>query len=200
MTAEYLLDAMGLIDDDLIQDVEVLPAPTRLSSVRRWTDRAATLAACLVLVIALGYVVSNLGMGGDSAAPSASTGNAMPSSSAAADISCGVTGDSTNSAEQATSSTPTSTEPTNSTIFLHTQQGTLTYALSGECVEELPEHCRALGELASLHQDGKQEGPVTDGAEYEGCPLWAEGEEPIPAVLYVQLPDGRYALAELVQP
>jgi len=187
MTAEYLLDAMGLIDDDLIQDAEVLPALTRLSSVRSWTDRAATLASCLVLVLALGYVVSNLGMGGDSAAPAASTGSA-PASSTVADSSCAT-------------SAPASTElASGSTIFLHTDRGTLTYALSGEYAEELPEHCRALGELASLHQDGKGEMPLTDGTEYEGCSLWAEGEEPIPAVLYVQLPDGRYALAELIQP
>ena len=186
MTADYLLDAMGLIDDDLIQDAELLSAPTLLSSVRRWTERAATLAACLVLVAALGYGISNLGMGGDSAAPSASTG-AMPSSSAVADSSCAT-------------STPASAEPVSGgTIFLSTDRGTLTYALSGELVTQLPENCRSLGELALL-KDSEQDSPVTDGEGYAGSPLWAEGEEPIPAVLYVQLADGRYALAELVQP
>ena len=187
MTADFLLDAMGRIDDDLIQDAEVLPAPALLHSARRWTNRLSTLAACLVLVAALGYVISNLGMGGDSAAPSASTG-AMPSSSAVADSSCDT-------------SAPASTElSSGSTIFLYTDRGTLTYALFGEVVTQLPENCRSLGELTSRGQDGKQGSPVTDGEAYTGCPLWAEGEEPIPAVLYVQLADGRYALAELVQP
>ena len=186
MTADYLLDAMGLIDDDLIQDAEVLSAPALRSSVRRWTDRAAALAACLVLVAALGYGISNLGMGGDSAAPSTSTG-AMPSSSAVADSSCAT-------------STPASAEPVSGgTIFLSTDRGTLTYALSGELVTQLPENCRSLGELALL-KDSEQDSPVTDGEGYAGSPLWAEGEEPIPAVLYVQFADGRYALAELVQP
>ena len=186
MTADYLLDAMGLIDDDLIRDAEVLPAPALLSSARRWTNRLSTLAACLVLVAALGYGISNLGMGGDSAAPSTSTG-AMPSSSAVADSSCAT-------------STPASAEPVSGgTIFLSTDRGTLTYALSGELVTQLPENCRSLGELALL-KDGGQDSPATDGEAYAGCPLWAEGEEPVPVLLYVRLADGSYALAELVQP
>lgn len=62
MTSEYLLDAMGLLDDDLIREAETCPAQRRNPGCRRW----ATLAACLALALALGYGVTYIGMGGGS--------------------------------------------------------------------------------------------------------------------------------------
>lgn len=69
MNADFLLDAVGLIDDDLILDAETCPAARRaapLLLVRRW----AALAACLVLVIALAYQVGQLGTAGGSSGAS----------------------------------------------------------------------------------------------------------------------------------
>ena len=69
MYADFLLDAVGLIDDDLILDAETCPAARRaapLLLVRRW----AALAACLALVIALGYRASQLGTAGGSSGAS----------------------------------------------------------------------------------------------------------------------------------
>ena len=73
MNADFLLDAVGLIDDDLILDAETCPAARRaapLLLVRRW----AALAACLALVIALAYQVGQLGTAGGSSGASTSSG------------------------------------------------------------------------------------------------------------------------------
>ena len=55
MTSEYLLDAIGLLDDDMIQDAEEGAKPA--FHWRRW----GAWAACLALVVALGYGASQLG-------------------------------------------------------------------------------------------------------------------------------------------
>lgn len=76
MNSEYLLDCIGLIDDDLIADAEERPARGQPAiPLRAW----GTLAACLVLVLALGYAVTHIGMGGGStAAPAAPSTPAAP--------------------------------------------------------------------------------------------------------------------------
>jgi len=68
MTSEFLLEALGLLDDGLILDAE-----------RRTVKKAVPLpkllgwAACLAVVAVLGYGVTHLGMGGgNSAAPASS--------------------------------------------------------------------------------------------------------------------------------
>ena len=73
MTSEYLLDAMGLLDDDMIQDAEEGAKPA--FHWRRW----GAWAACLALVVALGYGASQLGAGQDGS--SADTAGGIPSSS-----------------------------------------------------------------------------------------------------------------------
>jgi len=71
MNSEFLLECVGLIDDDLIADAEqpVAKRPVRWSY---WSG----LAACLVLAAVLGYGVTHLDLGmggaGNSAAPAAS--------------------------------------------------------------------------------------------------------------------------------
>lgn len=75
MNSDYLLDCIGLIDDDLIADAEERPAPRRPAiPLRTW----GTLAACLVLVLALGYAVTHIRMGGSTAAPAEPTAPAAP--------------------------------------------------------------------------------------------------------------------------
>lgn len=70
MNSEFLLEAIGLIDDELISDAERRGAkknPVPLPKILGW-------AACLAVVIVLGYGVTHLRMGGagNSAAPAAS--------------------------------------------------------------------------------------------------------------------------------
>lgn len=84
MNAEYLLDAVGLLDDDLLREAEEYRQPRR--DYRPWIG----LAACLAVVLTLGYALTHLGMGGGASgngmsggatgAPSASYGgdNASP--------------------------------------------------------------------------------------------------------------------------
>lgn len=81
MNAEYLLDAMGLLDDDLIQEAERYSCPKPKANYGRWMGLAASLA----VVIALGYGVTHLGMGGgNSMAPSGAGAASMPAASAPA--------------------------------------------------------------------------------------------------------------------
>lgn len=67
MNAEYLLDAVGLLDDDLLREAEEYRRPRR--DYRSWIG----LAACLAVVLTLGYALTHIRMGGGSAAP----GNGM---------------------------------------------------------------------------------------------------------------------------
>ncbi len=58
MNAEYLLDAVGLLDDDLLREAEEYSRPRR--DYRPWIG----LAASFVVVLTLGYALTHLGMGG----------------------------------------------------------------------------------------------------------------------------------------
>ena len=58
MTSEHILDAIGLLDDDLIREAEEYRRPRARFDCRRW----GSLAACCALVIALGYGAVRLGL------------------------------------------------------------------------------------------------------------------------------------------
>lgn len=58
MNAEYLLDAVGLLDDGLLREAEEYRRPRR--DYRPWIG----LAASFVVVLTLGYALTHLGMGG----------------------------------------------------------------------------------------------------------------------------------------
>lgn len=58
MNAEYLLDAVGLLDDGLLREAEEYQPPRR--DYRPWIG----LAACFAVVLTLGYALIHLGMGG----------------------------------------------------------------------------------------------------------------------------------------
>lgn len=67
MNAEHLLDAIGLLDDDLIREAESYRRPKR--NYKPWIG----LAACLAVVLTLRWGLSHIGMGGGSPA----SGNGM---------------------------------------------------------------------------------------------------------------------------
>lgn len=88
MNAEYLLDAIGQLDDDLVREAENYRRPkARYGRLMGW-------AACFAVAVALGYVLTHFGMGGGApsysgggnggapasgnSAPSASNGGSMP--------------------------------------------------------------------------------------------------------------------------
>ena len=60
MNAEHILDAMGLVDDDLIQEAERYSRPRGRMAHREWLG----LAACFTVVVALVYGLAQLGMSG----------------------------------------------------------------------------------------------------------------------------------------
>jgi len=74
MNAEYLLDALGLLDDDLIREAETYTVRKQRPHYRTWM----AWAACLAVVIALGYGAAHIRMGGGS------DGNAAPSAESSA--------------------------------------------------------------------------------------------------------------------
>lgn len=83
MNAEYLLDAIGLLDDSLLREAEEYQPPRR--DYRPWIS----LAACLAVVLTLGYALThlNLGMGGGAAPENQMSGGAANAPSG----SCGAT-------------------------------------------------------------------------------------------------------------
>ncbi len=112
MNQEYLLDAIGLLDDDLIQEAETYTAQKRKPNYRTWM----AWAACFVVVIALGYRVSHFGLGSANSNNNNASGNsARPSNSPSASSSAGMTNEGQNGgngmpsiAEPSTSGDPSS--------------------------------------------------------------------------------------------
>lgn len=206
MNAEYLLDAIGRLDDDLVRDAENYRRPrARYRPLLSW-------AACFAVMLLLGYGATHFGMGGG-AAPSFSgggngggapaSGNSAPS--AAEDGNPGETAEP--DTPQGAASIPPgggnaeapgeSQEAPRGTVFV--RDGT--YILSGEVLAELPEGGEPvlLGTLSALYPDSLS--PYTDVEKYVGLNLWAEsGRADILYTIYVELPAGGFARAELVEP
>ena len=201
MTAEYLLDAMGCIDDDLIADADLpvkaaIPFPSP-RQVRRWSS----LAACLMLAVSLGWFFTHLTMGGhksDSSAPAASA----PAASTPA-----VESPSMEPSYGASTSVPVGSDPPESSLtgfrVLLTVDG-LTYAYNheypntdalGPWVDTLPEGCRYMGTVEPADNGSLAH---TDSGVYEGCALWLEGEGEN-STLYLEHPDGSYLVCEYSQ-
>lgn len=76
MNAEHLLDAIGLLDDELIREAESYRRPKR--NYKPWIG----LAACLAVMLTLHYGLTHIGMGGGSAAPgNSASGGSAPAAS-----------------------------------------------------------------------------------------------------------------------
>lgn len=187
MTREELLEAIGRVDDDLIQEAEDYRLPARRLGLTHWRPLAGGLAACLVLAAVL-YLPFGMS-GGDNttsgAAGSSSTaqdsgsgswsgsGEALPENPSAGDESSGGSSSQEGGAAQDVLRTPAGE-----------------YTLTGEMASALPEGSRQLGVLF-LEGEDSQEGLYTTRREYAGCMLW-EGPD---GTLYVKLPGDGYALA-----
>ena len=213
MNAEYLLDAIGQLDDDLVREAERYRRP----KVRY--GRLMGLAASFAVVIALGYVLTHIGgmnggsapslsSGGSSSAPAGggSTANAGGGTASADSSDAPRSEDSAFEPEQPLEgSTPSSVEDAYGdaqkalpgAIFVRDASGN--YILTGEVLAQLPEGGEfvLLGELSVLYPDSPL--PYTTVEEYVGLNLWAEDGDILYAV-YVELPEGGFARAELVEP
>ena len=71
MTSEQLLDAIGLLDDGLIQEAERFSLPRRQAHMGQWLGLAASLA----LVVGLGYGAIRLGLAGGTSGSGADQGS-----------------------------------------------------------------------------------------------------------------------------
>lgn len=234
MNAEHLLDAIGRLDDDLVQEAERYRRP------KARYGRLLGLAACFAVVITLGYVLTHVGGMGSGGAPSFSGGgnggapasgnsapgggSMLPGGYSDAALNAPQGGDSGEAAEPNApgesepsspggentntplgGSTPPSDEnrPSNSQEIPH---GTIflrggTYILSGELLAELPEGGEPvlLGELLALENGSPRLSTTVE--EYVGLNLWTENDgTDLPPSVYVELPAGGFARAELVQP
>ena len=181
MTSEHLLQAMGLLDDDLIQEAEQPLRAPRRAQLRHW----APLAACLVLVLTLSYGLSHITMGG------ASTGAASQNSAGAAGES--LTPDSSGSAagSAAPGESSGTWEPGPSAYVLLDGQS---YLFCGQTVSQLPQEAEEVGVL-SLCGDGAPS-PCTDQEAYVGCTVFAASD----GRLFVLLPQGGYGIFEPAEP
>ena len=187
MTREELLEAIGRVDDDLIQEAEDYRLPARRLGLTHWRPLAGGLAACLVLAAVL-YLPFGMS-GGDN-----TTSGAAGSSSAAQDSGSGSWSGSGEalpenpSAGDESSGGSSSQEGGAAQDVLRTPAGE--YTLTGEMASALPEGSRQLGVLF-LEGEDSQDQLYTSRREYAGCMLW-EGPD---GTLYVKLPGNGYALA-----
>ena len=198
MTREELLEAIGRVDDDLIQEAEDCRLPARSPGLPHWRPLAGGLAACLVLAAVL-YLPFGMSGGGDN-----TTSGAAGSSSATREVesesSAGTAQDSGSgsgsgaalpgepSSGDESSGGASSQEGGAAQDVLRTPAGE--YTLTGEMASALPEGSRQLGVLF-LEGEDSQDQLYTSRREYAGCMLW-EGPD---GTLYVKLPGNGYALA-----
>lgn len=172
MTSEDLLEAVGLLDDDLILEAERAPVRRPV----RWQQWLG-LCACLALVFFVGRgMVQNWSSSGASGNASTSVGAGEASGSAGG---------------AGPSSSGTASLPDGSVYILVDNRS---YLATGETVSELPAGAEALGVLSEA-EDGAPS-PSTNGAEYVGCPLYAGPE----GNLYAELSRGTYAVFAPAEP
>lgn len=207
MNAEYLLDAVGRLDDGLIREAERYRRPkARYGRLLGW-------AASFAVVILLGYGATHFGMGGGApdggmgGGAGTNGGNAFPGGYSGAPGSSmgygpGEAFDPENPASPSVDNQSGGAQGAPpGTIFVRGAQGSGTYILSGEILAELPEGggYAPLGELLALEAGSPR--LCTDVEEYVGLDLWAEdGGRDLPPAVYVELPAGGFARAGLVGP
>jgi hypothetical protein len=216
MKQEFLLQAIGQIDDDLIVDAE--QSVKRTVPLRR---QIGPWAAVLLVCVGVGsaFALWRTGSGASMAAPESAAVQpvapmapmesqipekpvpSVPGALADAAASVGTVNPSESmkpvppvepgaAGGPAASADPTGTsDAAGSAAMITTREGA--YILQPVQAESLPADCRALGTL-SLAATGGTEYPVTPDARYVGCPVWVSADG---AVLYLQLADGRLLCA-----
>lgn len=173
MTSEHLLEAMGLLDDDLIVQAERAPARKPVPW-QRWLG----LCACLALVFLVGRGVVQNWSG------SSSSNGAGASTSAGGGAPSGDVG-------SASTSSGSASLPDGSVYILLDNQS---YLSTGETVPELPAGAEEVGLLSEAAEGAPS--PSTNGTAYVGCALYAGAD----GLLYVQSDQGDYEVFALAEP
>ncbi|RHR10569.1 hypothetical protein DWX58_04025 [Pseudoflavonifractor sp. AF19-9AC] len=173
MTSEHLLEAMGLLDDDLIVQAEQAPARKPVPW-QRWLGLCACLA--LVLLVGRGVVQNWSGINSSNGAgASTSAGGGAPSG----DV--GSAGTSSGSVSL----------PDGSVYILLDNRS---YLSTEETVPELPDGAEEVGLLSEAAEGASS--PSTNGTAYVGCALYAGAD----GLLYVQSDQGDYEVFALAEP
>ena len=188
MTREHLLEAMGLLDDDLIREAE---EPVRR---KKWNREAwLSLAACLAIVLTIGYGAVHNGWW------SANSSSGSSSAGATAEDWSGGTGE--NTASSGTTTAPQEAESGDASpgqsgevLTLMVPVGDQVYSYqhwyAGDRVlDTLPEGCRSLGQVEAYGEG--EDTPYTDGDVFLGSQLWIAGEG-WDGPVYLQTPEGVY--------
>lgn len=199
MTSEFLLDAIGQMDDDLVTEAaEISPRTIPWLKVSGW-------AAALLLCVGVASLPNLLPMNSSgTTAPEADwfLGDVMLDQDGKVDDyeyrseqESQVKDSSANKSESAVADGATPTQGIFEPLFF-TQRGV--YMLMGEEFPYKPklpeaEFLKELGVLAAA-VPGKQVYPSTGIQEYVGCPVWESADG---TVLYIQLKDGGYLFATL---
>lgn len=180
MTREHLLEAMGLLDDDLIQEAEK-PVRRKKRNPEVWVS----LAACLAVVLTIGYGLTHIGMG------SGNTASGAASQETTEDWS-GATGGSGSAAiEDPGDASPNTSDEV---LLVIVPVGDKRYAYfhyyeEDRVLETLPEGCRSLGEVGQYTEG--EDIPYTDMNVFPGCPLWIAGDG-WDGPVYLETPEGVY--------
>ena len=217
MNAEHLLDAIGQLDDDLVQAAEHYHRPkARYGQLLGW-------AASFAVVLLLGYWVTHLGLGGgNSAAPENAGGAPMEGYSGTSAPSAAEDG---NPSQLPDLDTPLESPSGSNGLPESGDANAEAPGVSGDvqepeqpgepfwisvrldvdhnysCIfgepkilDELPEGCVELGTLEFFWPGTKEPNvPYTASEEYVGCPVWLLVEENPQAIhFYVGLPEGGY--------
>lgn len=189
MTREHLLEAMGLLDDELIKEAED-PVGKKKWNRESWIS----LAACLAIVLTIGYgVVQNGWWSANSSSGSSSVG------AAAEDWSGGTGGDNAASSETATApgeaeSGSASSGVSGEVLAVMVPVGDQVYCYQhryeqDRVLDTLSEGCRSLGQVETYTQG--EDTPYTDGDVFLGSRLWIAGEG-WDGPVYLETPEGTY--------
>lgn len=196
MTREHLLEAMGLLDDDLIKEAEE-PAGRKKWNRQSWI----ALAACLAIVLTIGYgVVQNGWWSANSSSGSSSAG------AAAEDWTGNTGGDAPASSEAVTA--PEEPGSGNASSGLSGEVLTVMVPIGDEVysyqhryeedrvLDTLPEGCRSLGQVGS-YTEGENI-PYTEDDGFLDSELWIAGEG-WDGPVYLETPEGTYLECNLAQ-
>ena len=201
MTSEFLLEAMGQLDDELVLEAAALPARRGI----KW-GQVAGWAAAILLCVGIAHMPG---------LPLNGAGTAAPENGAAqeeqmkhhllADAADGTADYEYRSEQESQVQEPSAEHKSESMTAGGTQQGIMEPQFFTErgvyLLVELwhqdppPEGAKELGKLAA-YRYGEEIYPAVRARELEGCPVWesADGE-----YLYVQMSDEGWLTAKLMK-
>lgn len=187
MTSEFLLEAMGHIDDDLVLETGQMPKGRPVP----WRSIAG-IAAALVLCGGIARIPGFLPLNG------ASSGGAVQEADDSATGASGVLQDQYRGDQETSTVAPSATGKENNHPMepkFFTQRGVYLMTVP-PTVQSLPEGCTELGKLVS-EVPGETVYPSTGTEELAGCPVWESADG---TMLYIQMTDGRWLSAQLYVP